>query len=47
MNRIHKIIWSAIKEKWIVVSEKAGTHGVPVMKSGALSIAALMTLGTS
>ncbi|NTU92098.1 MAG: filamentous hemagglutinin N-terminal domain-containing protein, partial [Chlorobiaceae bacterium] len=42
-----KIIWSAIKEKWIVVSEKAGTHGVPVMKSGALSIAALMTLGTS
>ncbi|MCE1274366.1 MAG: filamentous hemagglutinin N-terminal domain-containing protein, partial [Chlorobiales bacterium] len=47
MNRIHKIIWSAIKEKWIVVSEKAGTHGVPVMNSGALSIAALMTLGTS
>lgn len=47
MNRIHKIIWSAIREKWIVVSEKAGTHGVPVMKSGALSIAALVTLGTS
>jgi len=44
MNRIHKIIWSAIKEKWIVVSEKAGAVGCPIIKRGALTIAALVAL---
>ena len=44
MNRIHKIIWSAVKEKWIVVSEKAGAVGCPIILHGALSIAALVAL---
>jgi filamentous hemagglutinin family protein len=45
MNRIHKIIWSAIKEKWIVVSEKAGASGCPMLTVGALSLAVLMSTG--
>ena len=44
MNRIHKIIWSAIKEKWIVVSEKAGASGCPIIQRGALSIAAFIAM---
>lgn len=46
MNRIHKIVWSAVKEKWIVVSEKAGATGCPIVKGGLLSLAALLSLGT-
>ena len=44
MNRIHKIIWSAIKDKWIVVSEKAGASGSPIIQRGALSIAAFIAM---
>ena len=44
MKRIHKLIWSAIRGKWIVVSEKAGAVGCPIVLSGALSIAALAAL---
>ncbi|NTW52672.1 MAG: filamentous hemagglutinin N-terminal domain-containing protein, partial [Chlorobiaceae bacterium] len=43
MNRIHRIIWSKIKEKWIVVSEKAGASGCPIITIGALSLAALFS----
>ncbi|NTV25890.1 MAG: filamentous hemagglutinin N-terminal domain-containing protein [Chlorobiaceae bacterium] len=43
MNKVHKIIWSVIKEKWIVVSEKAGASGCPVITRSALSIAALLS----
>ncbi|NTW51358.1 MAG: filamentous hemagglutinin N-terminal domain-containing protein [Chlorobiaceae bacterium] len=46
MNRIHKIVWSAVKDKWIVVSEKAGATGCPIIKVGVLSLAALLCLGT-
>ncbi|HWR01661.1 MAG TPA: autotransporter-associated beta strand repeat-containing protein, partial [Chlorobaculum sp.] len=42
MNRIHRIIWSKIKERWIVVSEKSGAAGCPIIKVGALSLAALL-----
>ncbi|HWQ25584.1 MAG TPA: filamentous hemagglutinin N-terminal domain-containing protein, partial [Chlorobaculum sp.] len=42
MNRIHRIIWSKITEKWIVVSEKAGSSGCPIILVGALSLGALM-----
>ena len=45
MNRIHKIIWSAIRDKWIVVSEKAGASGCPMLTAGALSLAVLMSTG--
>ena len=41
MNRIHRIIWSAIREKWIVVSEKASARGCPIIAVGALSLALL------
>lgn len=43
MNKVHKIIWSVIKEKWIVVSEKAGASGCPVITRSALSLAALLS----
>jgi filamentous hemagglutinin family protein len=46
MNRIYKIIWSAIKERWIVVSEKAGSSGRPIIATGALSLAVLLSLGS-
>ncbi|NTW51445.1 MAG: filamentous hemagglutinin N-terminal domain-containing protein [Chlorobiaceae bacterium] len=42
MNSIYSIIWSKIKEKWIVVSEKAGSSGCPIFLVGALSLAALL-----
>jgi len=42
MNSIHRIIWSKIREKWIVVSEKAGAGGCPIILVGALSLAALL-----
>ena len=44
MNRIHKIIWSALREKWIVVSEKAGASGCPIIQRGGLSIAAFIAM---
>ncbi|NTV03049.1 MAG: filamentous hemagglutinin N-terminal domain-containing protein, partial [Chlorobiaceae bacterium] len=44
MNRIHKIIWSEIKQKWIVVSEKAGAKGCPILSFGILSLAAMMAM---
>ncbi|NTV02889.1 MAG: filamentous hemagglutinin N-terminal domain-containing protein, partial [Chlorobiaceae bacterium] len=43
MNRIHRIIWSEIKSRWIVVSEKAGSKGCPILTFGALSLAALVS----
>ncbi|NTU58036.1 MAG: hypothetical protein HGB00_10850, partial [Chlorobiaceae bacterium] len=46
MNRIHRIIWSKIREKWIVVSEKSGASGCPMMLVGALSLAALLAAST-
>ena len=42
MNRIHRIIWSEIKKKWLVVSEKSGVRGCPIITVGALSLAALL-----
>jgi filamentous hemagglutinin family protein len=42
MNRIHRIIWSKIREKWTVVSEKSGASGCPIITVGALSLAALL-----
>jgi len=48
MNRIHRIIWSKIREKWIVVSEKSGSSGCPIITVGALSFAALLaSFGTA
>ncbi len=46
MNRIHKIIWSRIKQKWLVVSERAGVKGVPAISFGAASLAVMMLLAS-
>lgn len=47
MNRIHKIVWSKIKQKWLVVSERAGAKGAPVLSIGAVSLAVMMLISRS
>ena len=42
MNKVFRIIWSSVKEKWIVVSEKASAKGCPIFTVGALSFGALL-----
>ena len=44
MNKVFRIIWSAVRNKWIVVSERAGSKGCPMFTAGVLSLAALMAL---
>ncbi|NTU58186.1 MAG: filamentous hemagglutinin N-terminal domain-containing protein, partial [Chlorobiaceae bacterium] len=42
MNKVFRIIWSSVKDKWIVVSEKATAKGCPIFTVGALSFGALV-----
>jgi filamentous hemagglutinin family protein len=46
MNKIYRIIWSAVKEKWLVVSEKVTAKGCcPAATVGALTLSALLAAG--
>ena len=43
MNRIYRVIWSKVKEKWLVVSEKVASKGArPAVTIGCLTAAALL-----
>ncbi|UWX57108.1 filamentous hemagglutinin N-terminal domain-containing protein [Chlorobaculum sp. MV4-Y] len=47
MNKIFRIIWSAVKDKWIVVSEKSSAKGAPMFTiGGIISLAALMAMSS-
>ena len=44
MNKINRLVWSKIKEKWIVASEKVSCGCRPSSVVGALTLAAFLTL---
>ncbi|MGC8775188.1 MAG: filamentous hemagglutinin N-terminal domain-containing protein, partial [Chlorobaculum sp.] len=47
MNKVFRIIWSAVKDKWIVVSEKSSAKGAPLFTiGGIISLAALMAMSS-
>ncbi|ACF11780.1 filamentous haemagglutinin family outer membrane protein [Chlorobaculum parvum NCIB 8327] len=47
MNKIFRIVWSAVKDKWIVVSEKSSAKGAYMFTVGAImSLAAFMAMAS-
>jgi filamentous hemagglutinin family protein len=48
MNKVYRLIWSAVRQCWIVAAEKVTAKGgIPARTVGALSVAALFACGTA
>ena len=48
MNKVYRLIWSAVRQCWIVAAEKVTAKGgIPARTVGALSVAALVACGTA